>query len=274
MRVTVITVCYNASSTIEKTMMSVLMQTYADMEYLVVDGSSTDDTTEKVKKLFSSFPDKRTKLVSEPDRGIYDAMNKGISMANGEWVNMMNSGDYFNDNNVLEKVLSDSNINKYGIIYSDFILHGNNGSHIEIASETTGNLLHQSIIYKKELHQKYGFYSTKQPIIASDFLFFCLIPSSLYYKTDTIIANYNLYGISNQGYWCALQILCLKYVFHKIELSALLKNLMGIFILDNNFGSIKLGKMILSICSRNFVKRYFPESLFRITRLLYHKLVK
>lgn len=96
--VTVITVCYNAESLIEETIQSVLNQDYKNLEYLIVDGASKDGTMSVVQK----YADRLT-YVSEPDKGIYDAMNKGLQMAKGEWVNFMNAGDTFVD----EKVLSD-----------------------------------------------------------------------------------------------------------------------------------------------------------------------
>ncbi len=97
--VTVITVCYNAVALIEETIQSVLGQDYPHLEYLIIDGASTDGTLDIIKK----YAD-RIKYVSEPDKGIYDAMNKGLKMAGGEWVNFMNAGDTFADRSVVRKV--------------------------------------------------------------------------------------------------------------------------------------------------------------------------
>lgn len=99
----VITVCWNAVNLIEETIKSVLSQTYQDVKYLIIDGGSTDGTVDIIKK----YEDKLTYWMSEPDKGIYDAMNKGLAKArelgNG-WVNFMNAGDLFADNNVLYKI--------------------------------------------------------------------------------------------------------------------------------------------------------------------------
>lgn len=100
--VTVITVCYNAVSLLEETMLSVLGQDYPNLEYLIIDGASTDGTLNIIKK----YADRVT-FVSEPDKGIYDAMNKGLRMAKGEWVNFMNAGDAFVEDDVLTKVFAD-----------------------------------------------------------------------------------------------------------------------------------------------------------------------
>lgn len=79
MKISVVTVCYNAADTIEKTILSVLNQTYHDIEYIIIDGGSTDGTVEIIRK----YADKIAYWVSEPDKGIYDAMNKGIEVATG-----------------------------------------------------------------------------------------------------------------------------------------------------------------------------------------------
>lgn len=106
----VITVCWNAVNLIEETIKSVLSQTYPNVKYLIIDGGSTDGTVDIVKK----YEDKLTYWVSEQDKGIYDAMNKGVSAAkpfsiNGrEWINFMNAGDTFADEKVLEDIFGNS----------------------------------------------------------------------------------------------------------------------------------------------------------------------
>ena len=93
MRFTIITVSYNSENTIEKTIQSVLAQTYQDLEYLVIDGASTDHTIDIVKEYEPRFQG-RLRFVSEPDNGIYDAMNKGIRMATGDIIGIVNSDDW------------------------------------------------------------------------------------------------------------------------------------------------------------------------------------
>ncbi|HTI59637.1 glycosyltransferase family 2 protein [Mucilaginibacter sp.] len=101
-KLSVITIVYNSAGDIERTMLSVLEQTYGSIEYIVVDGLSTDGTMEIVKK----YKDKLAKLISEKDEGIYDAMNKGLAAATGDYVLFMNSGDEFYSNDTVTKVFT------------------------------------------------------------------------------------------------------------------------------------------------------------------------
>ncbi len=102
-KISVVTVCYNSAATLEQTMLSVLGQSYPDIEYIVIDGGSTDGTVDIIKK----YADRLVHWVSEPDKGIYDAMNKGIAAATGSYINFMNSGDSFYDNRVVEAIFKD-----------------------------------------------------------------------------------------------------------------------------------------------------------------------
>lgn len=99
---TVITVVYNNAKDIERTMRSVLQQSYANIEYIVIDGGSTDGTLAVIQQ----FQNQLAQLVSEPDKGIYDAMNKGLQLATGDYVLFMNSGDEIYENDTVQKVFS------------------------------------------------------------------------------------------------------------------------------------------------------------------------
>ena len=98
--ISIITVSYNAVATIEKTILSVINQSYSNIEYIIIDGGSTDDTLNIIKK----YQEKIAYWVSEPDKGIYDAMNKGLARANGDYVVFLNAGDRFPAADTIEKV--------------------------------------------------------------------------------------------------------------------------------------------------------------------------
>lgn len=119
MKISIVTICYNVENDIEQTILSVINQSYSDLEYIIIDGASKDKTLEIVNR----YKDKISKIVSEPDKGIYDAMNKGILQATGEWVGFINAGDKYVDNNVLstffEKVSSNTDI-AYGVLVHCF----------------------------------------------------------------------------------------------------------------------------------------------------------
>lgn len=102
LKISIVTVCFNAVGTIEETMLSVLNQTYPNVEYIIIDGGSTDGTIDVIKK----YADRLTYWISEPDKGIYDAMNKGIIVATGEYINFMNSGDKFVANNTISDIVA------------------------------------------------------------------------------------------------------------------------------------------------------------------------
>ena len=115
MIVTIITVCRNHAQELERTIRSVESQTWQEKEYLVIDGASTDDTLDVIKAHEASI----TRWVSEPDQGIYDAMNKGVRMAQGEWVIFMNAGDTFARDDTLQRVFG--NPLDADVIYGDVI---------------------------------------------------------------------------------------------------------------------------------------------------------
>lgn len=127
-KVTIVTVCYNAATSILQTMESVLNQTYPNVEYLIIDGASTDHTLEIVKGIADKFRRKGYQLHihSEADKGIYDAMNKGIRLATGKWINFMNAGDGFCSSDVLMRTFQ--NDPEENLLYGDTIFQMNFGN--------------------------------------------------------------------------------------------------------------------------------------------------
>ena len=97
----VITVCYNAAATIEDTLQSVITQTYHHIEYILIDGQSTDGTLDIIRR----YQSRMAKVVSEPDKGLYDAMNKGLRLATGDYVCFLNAGDCFHEDDTLQQMV-------------------------------------------------------------------------------------------------------------------------------------------------------------------------
>lgn len=120
MKISVITVCYNSASTITATIKSVLTQTCGDLEYVIVDGDSKDETLDIIRRYEPEFGG-RMRWISERDHGLYDAMNKGLSMATGDVVGFLNSDDFFTSDHVLERIrtafLNDSVQAVYGDVH-------------------------------------------------------------------------------------------------------------------------------------------------------------
>ena len=209
-KISIITVCYNAEYEIERTILSVVNQTYVNKEYIVIDGCSKDGTI----RIIDKYSNVIQTLVSEPDKGIYDAMNKGINMATGEWLIFMNAGDEFASPSVLERIFSNSVRPDTRFIYSDVLMK--NGNHYDICPMDfkSGALNHQCVIYKKNLHDEIGSYIVTPRLIISDYLFFIQVPESSVQKTSVIIAKYDGGGASST-FPARTYALCADVVFRR-----------------------------------------------------------
>ena len=168
MQLTIITINRNNAAGLEKTMQSVLSQTCTDYEYVVVDGASTDGSVAVIERLAPAFGD-RLKWVSEPDKGSYNAMNKGIGMATGEYIQILNSGDSLVSQDVVEKMYAALEKSGhpsilYGNMLKDFPdghVHrdkGFEGEDITLLGLYIGTLNHSPAYIRRSLFDKYGFY--------------------------------------------------------------------------------------------------------------------
>lgn len=117
MKISIITACYNSSKYIEQTILSVLNQTYLDIEYIVIDGASSDGTVDIILK----YVDKIAYFISEPDRNMYDAINKGINRATGDYIAILNSDDFYISNTIISDVVKQIIMlgDSYGGVYGD-----------------------------------------------------------------------------------------------------------------------------------------------------------
>lgn len=212
MKISIITICFNAADDLKKTIKSVRAQVFNDYEYIVVDGGSKDATSEIIK----SNADVITKWVSEPDKGIYDAMNKGVKMASGEWIIMMNAGDVFADSQVLKNVFENPINDNITFLYGDTLSRQKNGKLLRrVTSWERGDVNHQAVIYRRDLHKEHGMYIITKKIIISDYLFFIRIPQEQVQKLNLAISINDPNGISNQGNWARQQALCADVVFRR-----------------------------------------------------------
>lgn len=118
MKISIITATFNSGGTVRDTLESVLRQTFRDIEYIIVDGASTDTTLDVVREYEPKFGG-RLRWISEPDRGIYDAMNKGLAMATGDVVGILNSDDFFSSDEVLEHVADALSNSEIDAVYGD-----------------------------------------------------------------------------------------------------------------------------------------------------------
>ena len=168
MKLTIVTVCYNSEDTIASTIRSVLDQTYKDIEYIIVDGGSIDNTLSTIRKYEHKF-NGNLYWVSESDNGLYDAMNKGIKMATGDVIALLNSDDLFCDERALEKVMNVFADNpKLDSVYADLYYVSQNDTNKIVRKWISGKQrlfslgwhpAHPTLYLKKEVYQKFGLFN-------------------------------------------------------------------------------------------------------------------
>jgi glycosyltransferase involved in cell wall biosynthesis len=249
-KVTVITVVYNGVKTLEGTICSVISQTHKYYEYIIIDGASSDGTLDIINKYKNNID----LCISEPDNGIYDAMNKGISYATGEWVIFMNSGDNFFSNSILNNVFCES-YEDIGVIYGSVNCFDKFKSVI-ITPKLISNLendmafCHQSSFVRKDLLMKNNF-DTKYKIAADFNLFYSLYKEGIKFaKFDNCIATYEVEnGLSSRnGYLSAKEKLLIIGKWGQI--SPMIYFYFQITIFYFNYYLKKIGKV-------SFLKKYF-----------------
>lgn len=213
-KITIITVCYNSEKTIRKTIESVLNQNYQNIEYIVIDGASKDNTI----NIIGEYKDRITKFLSEKDNGIYDAINKGISIASGEIVGILNSDDIFYDNSVISDVATRFKNNlKLDSIIGDIIFLSSTGKthrHYSALNWSPKKFAwgimppHPTFYCRRQLFFKYGLYRLDFKI-ASDYellIRFLLVNKLTYEYIPKIFVKMSLGGVSTKNIWSNLKI--------------------------------------------------------------------
>lgn len=197
----IITVCFNSEKTIEKTLQSVLNQTCRDYEYIIIDGKSTDRTLEIIERYKPMFQEKM-RVVSEPDRGIYDAMNKGIRLASGDLVGIVNSDDYY-EPDALENIAEVYDGYEYAVVYG-LLRKVCHGKEVMVYSKNPDFLeqdmiAHPSCFVSRRIYEEFGGYSLKYKYSA-DYEFMLRIKRKdkvRFTGIYKIISNFSIDGVSS-----------------------------------------------------------------------------
>ncbi len=209
--VSVITVAFNSALRLENTIRSVVNQTYDNVEYIVIDGGSTDGSLDIIREFGGCIDYWR----SEPDRGIYDAMNKGLSAARGEWINFMNTGDAFYARESLTDTVGE--FSDALVYYSDTVFYFEEGRDCYFRNVSCDankhQFIHQSCVYQKKLHSIHGQYLVAPGVTVSDYLFFKGIPPEYWQKTQGIIAKYRVGDNISSGKRHSEQVLGVDLLF-------------------------------------------------------------
>ena len=207
-KISIITVCYNSEKTIEDTVKSVLNQNYNNYEYLIIDGSSKDNTLSIVKKYEKDFKGK-LRVISENDKGLYDAMNKGIELATGDVIGIINSDDLLIDSNVFSKI-NESYNEDTDILYANLYYVSEDLKDI-LRKYNSGRRkgyswcpAHPTMYIRKEVFKKYGLYDIGYKIAADYDMMVRLNKENLNYTyLDDYIVLMRVGGVSNgiKGYF-------------------------------------------------------------------------
>lgn len=197
--VSIITVVFNGAKSLERTIKSVISQGYPNIEYIVIDGGSSDGTVDIIKK----YEDNITYWKSEPDGGISDAFNKGLSMATGDIVGFINADDWYNADTV-ELVVR--NFEKFSVVYGDVQFwdgskrgHRTHSNHLKLRQGMA--LAHPAVFVKRSMYQKYGQFNLEFKI-AMDYEFIARLyfNKESFHNINSVLANMGLGGLSDRNW--------------------------------------------------------------------------
>lgn len=215
LKISVITVCYNSAATIARTLQSVAAQTWPDVEHIVIDGASSDATMAVVEAYHGSL----AAVISEPDRGVYDAMNKGIALATGDVVVFLNADDHYVDNEVLSRVATAMQAEHLDALYGDVAFFRAEDSQKMVRRYDSGQFrpdrlgwgwmpAHPALFVRRELFARFGPFRTDYRI-AGDFEFIARV-----FKHDElrhrhwpeVLIHMQLGGLSTSGWRATLRL--------------------------------------------------------------------
>ncbi|PZV28020.1 MAG: glycosyl transferase [Snowella sp.] len=173
MKISIITVVYNNKFTIDYAIESIVNQNYPTIEHIIIDGGSTDGTIEEIKK----YGDKIDKFISEPDKGIYDAMNKGLKLATGDIIGILNSDDFYANNNIISEVVNEFKKTQADLVFGDIVFVKPENLDKITRYYSSANFhpnkfawgwmpAHPSCFLKREVYEKYGNFKIDYKIAA------------------------------------------------------------------------------------------------------------
>jgi glycosyltransferase involved in cell wall biosynthesis len=246
MKLSIITINRNNAAGLEKTCLSVVTQTYQNLEWIIIDGNSNDNSVEIIKR----YSHKAFYWISEPDTGVYNAMNKGIKIATGEFLLFLNSGDYLLHPWTLQEVIDEINISKYAdVYYSDAVLDTYEVSkyppNISLDFFLNDMINHQNCLIRRELF-KHRLYNEDYKIFADRHFFIeeIIEHNIIFFRIKTNMSIYDTNGFSSKNK---------KYI---AERKRLLKR----------FNGIKLFYLIITKKIINIIKYFLPYGLFKLLK--------
>lgn len=291
-KITVITVVFNAANKIEETLLTVVNQTYTDIQYIVLDGKSNDgtmDILDRFSKQVNSecYSIKPGNFIwkSEPDNGIYDAMNKAVLMATGDWIVFMNAGDGFINNSVIEDIFSQRDVEKYDVIYGNDWIEFSDGRRKHHTATKAINTMwkvpvfrHGAMFTKAELLREFPFKLNKKYYICADydFIYHLYILKKSFHFIDKDVLYFEEKGLSSNPIRSAKDNLMIiksykhsffQHIWH-------LFNIMKIAVL---FPIRIITKKMLHIGSQ-LIRQYIPNQIithipFHVIRMAYFKMI-
>lgn len=191
-KITIVTVVFNGEKEIIKTIESVINQTYLNKEYIIIDGGSTDNTLQ-IAKLYGN---QISTIISEPDKGVYDAMNKAIDLATGEWINFMNVGDEFASPTVVSDFFNKANLNPpVDILYGDVIYNYPFGRYYQKCENA--HWCHQSVFARTTIMKRFKF-DLRFKIMADEYFIKTALDngSKCAYVPQVLAVYDNVFGLS------------------------------------------------------------------------------
>lgn len=209
MKVSIITATYNSSRSIQRAIDSVTMQDYVDIEHIIIDGGSTDNTLDIIKKNKNRI----SVLISEKDNGIYDALNKGIKIATGDIIGFLNSDDMFTNKYVVSRIVNCFNVKKTDVVYGNIVYQSKDEDNKKTIRYWRSNVYnpgclkfgwmppHPTVYCKREVYETWGLYNDKFRI-SSDYEFILRIfkqPTISKAFLPTILVKMELGGVSNRS---------------------------------------------------------------------------